>query len=101
VVSPALIDELARVLRYSKIRNRVPEEDAESLVQLISAGAVLVDDPESSGIVVLKDSSDEYLVSLAHATRSVLVTGDAGLLSLAPEVPVFVPRAFLDMLLDG
>ena len=101
VVSPSLLDELVRVLRYPKIRNRLSEEDAESLVELISAGAILVDDPEAPGTVASRDPADEYLVSLARATRSVLVTGDADLLGLAAQVPVFGPRAFLDMLVDS
>ncbi|MGF1666161.1 MAG: putative toxin-antitoxin system toxin component, PIN family [Acidimicrobiia bacterium] len=101
VVSPALLDELARVLRYPKIRNRISEEDAESLVELISAGAILADDPGTPETALSSDPDDEYLVSLARVTRSVLVTGDADLLGLAARMPVVAPRAFLDMLVDG
>lgn len=100
LVSPTLLDELARVLLFPKIRDRISDEDRSSLLGLISVGAVMVDDPKPSETVVSRDPSDQYLVSLARVTRSVLVTGDADLLALATQLPVLTPGAFPEMLED-
>lgn len=44
------------------------------------------------------DPDDDYLIAVAHASGSALVTGDTALLALAGRVPVFAPREFLTML---
>lgn len=53
-----------------------------------------------SGDATSRDPNDDYLIVLASATRSILVTGDGDLLALADRIPVMSPRAFLDRL-DG
>jgi len=45
-----------------------------------------------------RDPDDDYLIALASAHRAALVSGDKHLLALEGEIPVFSPRAFLDLL---
>jgi predicted nucleic acid-binding protein len=45
-----------------------------------------------------RDSGDDYLIALAAAQRAALVSGDKYLLAPEAEIPVFSPRAFLDLL---
>ena len=44
------------------------------------------------------DPQDDYLITLASAHRSALVSGDKHLLALADEIPVFSLRGFLELL---
>ena len=100
VVSPALLDELERALAYPKLRERIPPEDAGAYVALLRQLGDLRDDPSDPPPAIPRDPDDAYLVALAAAARAVLVTGDAGLLALAPDLPVFAPAAFLAQLAD-
>ncbi len=45
VVSPARLDELERVLRYSKIATRITPAQAQELVEVVRRDADLVPDP--------------------------------------------------------
>jgi putative PIN family toxin of toxin-antitoxin system len=98
IVSPLLVDELARVLAYPKIAARVTAQDAAQFVHLLGNGAVLLDDPPDPPPVRSRDGHDDYLVALARSASAVIVTGDADLLSLGPRIPVFTPAQFTTML---
>ncbi len=41
-----------------------------------------------------KDPDDDYLISLALSTQSVIVSGDSHLLALSDEIPVYSPTDF-------
>lgn len=97
VASPKLIDELERSLAYPKVRKRIPEEDAAALVRLIARGAVMRDDVDNPP-PVSRDPGDDYLIALARESEAVVVSGDGDLLSLAPDLPVFGPKSFLEWL---
>lgn len=97
VASRALLGELRRALAYPKLRDRIPTKDARRFRTLIEAGAVLAADARSPPRRS-SDRGDDYLVALAEATSSVLVSGDGHLLALADELPIRAPRAFLEML---
>jgi predicted nucleic acid-binding protein len=47
------------------------------------------------------DPDDEYLVSLAAASRAVIVTGDRALLALAGRVPAYSPKDFVALIQSG
>ena len=97
IASPQLVEELARALAYPKLRKRIREEDSQALASLIARGSVLrqdIDDPPR----ISSDPGDDYLVALAKGNEAVLVSGDRDLLALAPELPVFTPRKFLQWL---
>lgn len=100
IASEALIDELTRALGYRKLAKRVPAADASAFVALIRSEADSRPDPTPTPPPRSPDPGDDYLIALAEAARAVIVSGDADLLGLADQIPVFTPKAFLD-LLDG
>jgi putative PIN family toxin of toxin-antitoxin system len=97
VVSPALLDELARALAYPKLAARISRPEAEAFVALLRDGAEVVRDPADTA-KRSSDPDDDYLIALAEADRAVLVSGDRDLLALAGDLPVLTARAFLDLL---
>jgi uncharacterized protein len=97
VVSEALLAELARALRYSKIRERIAEGEASAFVELLRETGRLAPDAEPPARRSV-DPGDDYFLALAKAERAVLVSGDQHLLTLAGELPIFTPRAFLEAL---
>ena len=98
IASQALLDELERALAYPKLRRHIGEPDAAELVRWVAGSATVVVDPETDPPVHSRDPDDDYLIALASAHRAALVSGDKHLLALEGEIPVFSPRAFLDLL---
>jgi putative PIN family toxin of toxin-antitoxin system len=98
IASRALLDELQRALAYPKLRLHVSESDATDLVRWVADSASVVVDPDIDPSVHSRDPDDDYLIALASAHRAALVSGDKHVLSLEGEIPVFSPRAFLDLL---
>ena len=99
IVSPLLLAELERVLAYPKIRSRIPQDDAATLLTLLREVGLLLEDPDDEPQVAVPDPADRYLVVLAASARAILVTGDAALLGLAElQIPVYSPAAFEQML---
>lgn len=98
VASQQLLDELERALAYRRLRRHISKQDAPNLVRWITESAVVVPHPAAEPPVRSADPDDDYLVALAASTVSVLVSGDKHLLALRDEIPVFTPRAFLDLL---
>ena len=98
VVSPRLLDELAGVLAYPKIRTRVEATEAEAFLQLLATRAQVGLDSESAAAHRSADPDDDYLIALAASAQAMLVSGDSHLLSLANRIPVFTAAAFLRQL---
>ncbi len=98
VASQALLSELERALAYPKLRRHIGEPDAAELVRWVADTASVVVDPDVRPPVHSRDPGDDYLIVLASAHRAALVSGDKDLLALEGEIPVFSPRAFLDLL---
>ena len=98
IVSQGLLDELERALAYPKLRRHLSEPDAAELVRWVVGSATVVVDPDTYPPVHSRDPDDDYLIALAAAHRAALVSGDKHLLALEGEIPVFSPRAFLDLL---
>ena len=101
IASQALLDELERALAYPKLRPYISESDAADLVRWIAESASVVGDPDTDSQGRSRDPDDDYLIALASAHRAALISGDKDLLSLEGELPVFSPRAFLDLLAGG
>ena len=97
VVSPLLLAELERVLGYPKLRERVSKEGLE-LIELLRRGADMRADPSHTPPVRSADPGDDYLIVLASASRAALVSGDRHLLSLSPDLPVYAPAQFLELI---
>jgi putative PIN family toxin of toxin-antitoxin system len=98
VVSDHLLDELARALAYPKISRHVNAADAVSLVAWLSREAVHVDDPRGEPPFRSVDPGDDYLIALAAEADAVLVSGDAHLLELREQLPIYAPADFLSLL---
>ena len=98
IASQALLGELERALAYPKLRPYISESDAADLVRWVADSASVVVGPDTDSPVQSRDPNDDYLIALASAHRAALVSGDKDLLALEGEIPVFSPRAFLDLL---
>ncbi len=98
IVSPALLEELRRVLRYPKISRLIRAQDAEAFVDLLARLAELAQDPSSEPPLRSADPDDDYLITLAAAEHALLVSGDGHLTDLAGSLPVKTPAEFLAML---
>lgn len=98
VASPALLEEVQRVLGYPKLRRRIPQEDAAAAVKWLTENAELVADPEGRPPVLSPDPDDDYLIALAAHHRIPLVSGDKQLLGLADRLPILTAAEFRDLL---
>lgn len=97
IASPALLGGLERVLAYPKLRRHIPPASAEALLDLLRRGATIAADvvdpaPRST------DPADDYLIALAERERAALVSGDADVLALRGQLPVFSAEEFLEWL---
>jgi uncharacterized protein len=102
IASPALIDELERVLLRPKFRSYVTEAEARSFVSIVRRLATVFPNPSvEAGLT--PDPHDDYLVALARTARAhLLVSGDRHLVDLvAPQPPVLSPRKFMARLDAG
>ncbi len=102
LVSDASLEELARVLRYSRIRKRLRATDAEldDYVRLFRERAIVVV-PQERVHAVIDDASDNVYLEIALAGKAhCVVTGDRHLLQLKEYqgVLILTPTAFLDQL---
>jgi putative PIN family toxin of toxin-antitoxin system len=97
VVSEELLAELGRALAYRKLRKHISSEDAADFIPLLRATASMLANAERPDHIS-RDPGDDYLLALAKASASVLVSGDRDLLLLAPDLPIQEPGAFLEHL---
>lgn len=98
VISEDLLDELERVLAYRKLRPYLDERDAAAVVAALREEAVLAEQPAHPAELRSRDPDDDYLIALAVATGSALVSGDRDLLDLPGELPIYSPAGFLELL---
>ena len=99
IASPLLLAELTRIFDYPKLRSRISETESRQLIELLQHQGEIVNDPDLSLRIHSSDPDDDYLIALATATRSVIVSGDHHLLDLADRLPVHSPAAFLELLI--
>jgi putative PIN family toxin of toxin-antitoxin system len=97
VVSEELLAELGRAVAYRKLREHISSEDAADFIAILRATASMLADAEHPDHIS-RDPGDDYLLALAKASASVLVSGDPDLLVLAPDLPIQSPGAFLGQL---
>jgi len=103
VLSAALLTELTRVLRRSRLRTKygISEDDIRDLLQLLIRRGEIVTPART--IRVCRDPKDDMFLEAAVADGAdVIVSGDDDLLVLRPfeGIPIVRPAAFLSML-DG
>jgi putative PIN family toxin of toxin-antitoxin system len=98
VVSEELLAELGRALAYPKLREYISREDAADFIALLRSTASILGAAERTDHISSRDPGDDYLLALAKASASILVSGDSDLLVLAPKRPIHEPAAFLKLL---
>ena len=99
VVSPALLDELRRVLMRRKFRRYATEEDVRIFVFALAQEAIAVEDPPRSPEPLTRDPNDDYLVLLARAAGAeAIVSGDPDLTTVELDPPAVTPAVFLQQL---
>lgn len=98
LLSPDLLEEIERVLRYPKFRFS-PQEISDYLA-LLTEGSEIVK-PDFRLMVIEPDPSDDRVLECALAGRAdVIVSGDGHLLALEEfeGIPILRPREFLGRL---
>ena len=98
IVSERLIHELSDVIRRPKFEDRIADDEATQLLELLADAAVYADPP--AGTQLTDDADDDYLAALAlSAGATHLVTGDHALQRWqSDDVAVVSPREFLGYL---
>lgn len=104
MVSTELLAELRTVLGYPKIERRLSAAEARQFLRLLEEEAIsgeLLDPKALAELPRPRDPDDEHLVALAAAAGAVIVSGDRHLTELAPDLPVYTPAGFLELLAAG
>ena len=102
LMSAAILDEVARVMRYPKIAERHgwSEQQLQEFIEDILYLAIST--PGTLTLTVIRDdpADNRYLECAVEGHAAVLVTGDRLLLNLGEYqgVHILTPRAFLDVL---
>ena len=102
VVSPAILEELQRVIRYPRFQERyhLPKDAVARFLDLISSQAILVY-PERTVNIVHDDPTDNRYLECALAGEvNYLITGDRHLLELEAYEGILIlpPAGFLVIL---
>ena len=102
VASYATLDEIGRVLRYTKIarRHHWPEPEICEFMESLEALAILTPGKLRLDVVAADPSDNRYLECAIEGEANCLVTGDRHLLELAAyrEVEILSPREFAELL---
>ena len=77
VVSPKLLVELERALKYKKSLKYIKMSEIAELIEFFRLEGSLVEDPQESPPISSKDPDDDYIISLALNTQSVIVSSDS------------------------
>jgi uncharacterized protein len=101
-VSPKILEEMRRVLRYPRIINRLATEQATGLLDKLGTAAELVDGTLKLDILTHDPSDNIYLACAVEAKADYLVTGNSEHFEEAGKVYmgviIITPRAFLETL---
>lgn len=105
VVSPAIMDELGRVLNYPHLVDRYQQiKENRSLFLATLQEAAIMAHPDITMAVIAADESDNRYLECAVAGRAqYLVTGDPHLLQVQTyqDVVILAPTTFLALLQSG
>ncbi len=95
--APALLEELARVLRYPRLQRYYDAPQRDRFTALIAALSELVELPEEIP-PICRDPDDDRVIACAVVGRAdVIVSGDRDLLDLREVggIPIFTAAQFL------
>jgi putative PIN family toxin of toxin-antitoxin system len=102
ILSPGILDEVGRALRYPGVRNRISASDAEielRLAMLDTLSTPVAGQVEVVGVARDPDD-DQVLAAAIEGCADYLVTGDQDLLTLGEYegIRIVTPRYLLDLL---
>jgi len=102
VMSPAILDEIHRVLRYPKIRrrHRWREERLRLFLEELTHLAILTPGELTINVIKEDPSDNRYLECAVEGDAEYVVSGDQHLLQLATyqRIKILTPREFLEVL---
>lgn len=106
IVSPAIMAEIAKTLRYDRIRRKydLTEADVDQLLTVLSVDAVVVPGQADVAGSVPDDPDDEAILACAvDGQADVVVSGDQHLLALGSfrDIPIITVRAFMERLAEA
>jgi hypothetical protein len=105
VLSPAIVDELRRVLRYPRVRKRLTlsEVELDGFLLGLELLAVPVAGESTLAVVRADPDDDKYLAAAVEGLAEVVVSGDDHLLALEryEGYVILNARAFLRLLGKG
>lgn len=95
-MSPFQLDEIARVLRYPKIRKLLGWNDKriESFVRQMVLRVEVVEVGGGDALVPGDPNDAPILATLVASSADVLITGDGDLLALRERFPIETPAQF-------
>ena len=101
-VSPAILQELVRVLKYPRISERLGQDQAALLLNKLETTAELVSGKLELQVLTRDPSDNVYLACAVEGHCDYLVTGNMDHFNEAGEiyknVKIVSPRTFLDLL---
>lgn len=102
VLSPAILDEVGRCLRYPRVRKRVrlSDDELELWVGGLALAAEVVPDSEGPVRIVEDPDDDKYLAAALEGRAGFVVSGDRHLLALREHqaVRIVSPRHYLGLI---
>lgn len=102
VISEQMLEELERVLRYPRIRNKynLKDEDALLAVSAIRKFAVVLTDRLKIGVIKDDPDDNKVLACALEAKADYIVSGDNHLLDLVvfENIPIVTVKDFIDNL---
>ena len=102
ILSPAILDELERVIHYPKIQGKytLPEEQVKQFIDLISSQSIIVDPSMKINLVRGDPPDNRFLECAREGGATYIVTGDNDLLDLKEYegIEILLPSVFLAIL---
>lgn len=103
ILSPAILEEARRVLRYPRIKRRLvlSQDEQEAFLSALSVLALWVEDVKPEQPIVTEDPSDDiYVQAAVQGDAGFVVSGDEHLLKLKEYrgIVIIPPRLFLEIL---
>lgn len=102
VVSPAIIDEIARVTAYKRLQKKYRRirEEREGLLEDLKNFATMVDSQQTLSVVKADDSDNRYIECAIESGANYIVTGDPHLLDISEYqgIRIISPAIFVVLL---
>ncbi len=105
IISPAIIDELARVLEYPHLVDRYQQikQHQAAFLAMLQETAIMVQPTQTLSVVQADESDNRYLECALAGQAQYLITGDPHLLQIESYqgLAILKPVTFLTLLQSG